>query len=136
MVTSLYHHCKNINNSFKNNSEIMHRQEDILDVIINIVNAVTLNFYIFCHMCTVFVVPTRNELHTGREVANKRKLTLENQIFCMFGRQFRLLTQQALPSASKEALPNIISPATPLYHVAKCILWFLAHSDTCVEISW
>lgn len=49
----------------------MHRQEDSLDVIINIVYAVTLNFYIYCHMYTVFVVPTRNELRTGREAAIK-----------------------------------------------------------------
>lgn len=50
----------------------MHRQEDILDVIINIVCAVTLNFYIYCYiLCIAFVVPTRNELHTGREVAVK-----------------------------------------------------------------
>lgn len=49
----------------------MHRQEDTLDVIINIVYAVTLNFYTFCHMCTLFVVPTRNELRTGREATIK-----------------------------------------------------------------
>ena len=50
----------------------MHSQGDALDVIINIVCAVTLNFYIYCHvMCTVFAVPPRNELSTGREAAVK-----------------------------------------------------------------
>lgn len=73
MVMSSYHLCKNkFITPSKNNSEIMHRQEDILDVIINIVCAVTLNFYSYCYiLCIAFVVPTRNELHTGREVAVK-----------------------------------------------------------------
>lgn len=50
----------------------MHSQEDTLNVIINIMCAVTLNFYIYCHvMCTVFAVPPRNELRPGREATAK-----------------------------------------------------------------
>lgn len=50
----------------------MHSQGDTLDVIINIVCAVSLNFYLYYHgMYTVFVVPSRNELSAGRKAAVK-----------------------------------------------------------------
>ena len=70
----------------------MHSQGDTLDVITNIVPAVPLTFYVCCHvMCTVFAVPPRNELSTGREAAVKWEYKLENQTFPMFGRQHCLL---------------------------------------------